>query len=410
MSRRVAHAARRPTGLRTSMARLLLSTLVPMLLCWSLLSAQLVSATTQHAAPNRQHVFATTAAAAAADDPGMPPSQPPDVEYRNIIDLISNSPKHMVLTRLLQRSRLIPVLNKLQEFDDDNVGLTALAPVDSAWPKVLQEHVFRTGTVTAQAGRTAMEVEADDAELDRTLADALVIGPTDNVNEALQDLLLYHILDHTWDDEGEKEQEQSDGALASGQAKAPGRSSGRALLTTLLRPHSHLRKENPFPLLENGQKVWYRKEEGVARFGWSFGDASVSRYASEVARAKCTRGVMVSLDGILTLPPSFGEFTPRGMWLDRAELTLPPRCQPLSSSCTLLFRTSSASSRAPSSSALAPFRRSQPFFRILPLSTSSSLRSRGAISRDLGRLRIKMTSASWHGILPLRTVSSIPRR
>jgi Fasciclin domain len=208
-------------------------------------------------------------------------------QYRNVIDELNASKEHLIFTRLLQRSRLVPIINRIQEFDDDGVGLTVLAPRDSAWPAEV-----RAAFDHLQAQQTPIGSD-DGNRLERELAKWLGIDLVDNVNEALQDLMLYHFVDRSIASE-------LDGLAGANNTTTK-------LLSTLQKSHAHMGRDRPRPLLDEGQKIrmWYNGS--ATSFGWSYAGGAVSQIASLVTVHNCTRGLVVSLDQVLRAPPTFGK-------------------------------------------------------------------------------------------------------
>lgn len=116
--------------------------------------------------------------------PSAPPwpitSYPDRVGTINILDLLSNSSDHRILVRLLQRSRLVPTINRLQH---RGTNLTFLAPIDSAWPVALQD---------------AFEDDDDNEKRQvAALASLLHTAESKYVYNDLANLLLYHIVNRS---------------------------------------------------------------------------------------------------------------------------------------------------------------------------------------------------------------------
>ena len=125
----------------------------------------------------------------------------------NLIDLLSQSPEHTILVRLLQRTRLIPTLNRLQEFDDGS-GLTLLAPTNDAFLRKRDEQVMqRQQTVGSDtASPTLWEYLLDEKQTDaQPLSSAAspciwhnsVCVAAGNVNAVARQHLLYHVINYT---------------------------------------------------------------------------------------------------------------------------------------------------------------------------------------------------------------------
>lgn len=93
----------------------------------------------------------------------------------SLVDLLSNSTQHTLLVRALQRARLIPLLNQLN-------GSTLFAPSDDAIKRAKQKESSPSTAIWSYA-------TADHDEPHR--------ATRDNLQLALRDTLLYHILNST---------------------------------------------------------------------------------------------------------------------------------------------------------------------------------------------------------------------
>ena len=182
---------------------------------------------------------------------------------RTVIDLLNASPNHTIFVRLLQRARLIPFINKIQEFDDDNVGLTVLAPEDKAWPVSLQAKVGSQDMLTLS---------------EEVLANALRIGPRGNVNEELAKLILYHFVDHS---------------IAHEMTSYKG---DKRLLATLSEIQGG----------REAQKIQMRSSNSSMAFGWAYADDRVQHLGRATGSiGRCEKGLLISLDRVLKRPESF---------------------------------------------------------------------------------------------------------
>ncbi len=123
----------------------------------------------------------------------------------NLIDLLSQSPEHTILVRLLQRTRLVPTLNRLQEFDDGR-GLTILAPTNDAFLRKKQEQVaVRESTLGAASDSpTFWQYLLDDEWQAENVASSSqciwnngVCVAASNVNAVARQHLLYHVFNYT---------------------------------------------------------------------------------------------------------------------------------------------------------------------------------------------------------------------
>lgn len=100
----------------------------------------------------------------------------------NPLDVLTSSPNHTIFVRLLQRTRLIPTLIRLVEFDDGS-GITILAPTDEAFRKEAEASQAH-GSLWSQA---LLNLDGSDDLLDSR----------DNIQAELRQHLLHHILNYT---------------------------------------------------------------------------------------------------------------------------------------------------------------------------------------------------------------------
>lgn len=118
----------------------------------------------------------------------------------NLIDLVAQSSQHSIFLRLLQRTRLIPTLNRLQEFDD-GTGLTMLAPTDDAFltKKDVERQALAQTESSGGIGFWEYLLSPDNVS-------SAAEGPVwhqnrliakDNINAVARQHLLYHILNYT---------------------------------------------------------------------------------------------------------------------------------------------------------------------------------------------------------------------
>lgn len=111
-----------------------------------------------------------------APDDSPPPPPPPDTT--RLVDVLSQSADHTLLLAAFQHARLIPLLNSLN-------GSTFFAPTNKA---------IRNERRTRVSPNSAASVWADVVDLAKG-----TLAPTehDNLQLALRDTLLYHLLNHT---------------------------------------------------------------------------------------------------------------------------------------------------------------------------------------------------------------------
>lgn len=196
----------------------------------------------------------------------------------NVLDLLAASPDHHVLMRLLQRTRLVPEINRLQ---NHGTNLTFLAPLDSAWPPPIQD-AFARDSVAEHTQQAALASFFNGTGLDPA-----------SVDSELADLLQYHIVNRS---------------LLS-QLLDPPASSGHHLESTLLVTHTGASEPGPdsTPLLTNNQQIFVNYTGNVT-FGWSYGRTSNSSGTVRTAEGQyglnCTKGVVVAVNRVLQRPPS----------------------------------------------------------------------------------------------------------
>lgn len=122
----------------------------------------------------------------------------------NLIDLLSQSPEHTILVRLLQRTRLIPTLNRLQEFDDGS-GLTLLAPTNDAFLRKRDDQISQRQNALGIAAEspTLWEYLIDDYQGTTDVSVSQCIWndgfclEASNVNAVARQHLLYHVMNYT---------------------------------------------------------------------------------------------------------------------------------------------------------------------------------------------------------------------
>jgi uncharacterized surface protein with fasciclin (FAS1) repeats len=109
-----------------------------------------------------------------------------------VIDILSSSPDHTVLIRLLQRCKLVPTLNMMR-------GVTLFAPTDEAW-----QRWARGDGADEDDDRDQKQVKMlinnlfhDELSYDNNTIDDDDSELADNVLTKTHQLLLYHILNYT---------------------------------------------------------------------------------------------------------------------------------------------------------------------------------------------------------------------
>lgn len=100
------------------------------------------------------------------------------------LDVLTSSPDHRIIVRLLQRTRLIPTLLRLIEFDDGS-GLTIFAPTDDALRAEAADEASET-SIWTRAMRLLRDEDADKQ-----------IEEANNIQEHLRQHLLHHMINYT---------------------------------------------------------------------------------------------------------------------------------------------------------------------------------------------------------------------
>lgn len=278
-----------------------------------------------------------------SSDPLTQPLDAPETpRIPNVLDVLVASPNHTILVRLLQRTRLIPTLMNLLEFGDGR-GLTIIAPTDEGIRRKEEseqktrldaqsksqtpftaEYVEAANTHAQSAWEWAMHLakQEDDNDEEDLIAplwehDQVRLG---NINAVIRQQLLYHMVNFTL-----PYNFTSDGVLQDSNTApslpAPGSAS---MITTLHRPSHRLLHEptrpGPVPqppslpphpgaedegglLAGEGQKLRIaRREKGQV---WLGTDAKGKGGAKAVMADRTSRsGLILSIDGVLDLPPS----------------------------------------------------------------------------------------------------------
>ncbi|EPQ32475.1 uncharacterized protein PFL1_00670 [Pseudozyma flocculosa PF-1] len=145
-------------------------------------------------------------------DPLQDPAPAPAPASVNLIDLLTSSNDHSILLRLLQRTRLIPTLNRLQQLDD-GAGITILAPTDEAFlRKRDQQHTDRLNSANQRTHAKGIwewlllhhydDQDDDILALDDSADVQWIwknddVSVRDNVNAVARQHLLYHVLNYT---------------------------------------------------------------------------------------------------------------------------------------------------------------------------------------------------------------------
>ncbi|CAO1631233.1 unnamed protein product [Sympodiomycopsis kandeliae] len=116
-------------------------------------------------------------------------------KFATPLDVLIASPHHRILTRLLQRTRLIPTLLRLIEFDDGS-GLTIVAPTDDALHA--QASSEDGGSGKGIWSRSIKLLQDSDRTLTWGLDSKDIAAPqADNIQEEVRQQLLHHILNFT---------------------------------------------------------------------------------------------------------------------------------------------------------------------------------------------------------------------
>ncbi|UZJ55029.1 hypothetical protein CBS101457_004349 [Exobasidium rhododendri] len=274
----------------------------------------------------KQHTHKDIITQDAPDTPRVP----------NLIDVLASLPEHTIFVRLLQRTRLLPTLMNLIEFGDGR-GLTIMAPTDDAISKkakMERERRLASRDFTPEytddlyQPQSAWEWAIYLAERDESTSDVDLIVPLwtdqdshlDNVNAVLRQQILYHMINYTLP------YNFTTGGLINTRSAPSLPSPGEAImLTTLHRPSRstldtptrpgpipHPPTSPPHPGAEDGggllagegQKVRIAMtEEGSVKIGTN--SKGLGGITVVNANYSSNSGVILSVDGILDLPPSF---------------------------------------------------------------------------------------------------------
>lgn len=97
----------------------------------------------------------------------------------NLIERLAVMPEHTTFVHLLQRTRLVPTLNELQE----KTNLTIFAPTNAAFEAEPELAALASGT-TVPSSESQLVFAGD-------------VSPSDNVGTAARQRLLYHVLNYT---------------------------------------------------------------------------------------------------------------------------------------------------------------------------------------------------------------------
>ena len=109
----------------------------------------------------------------------------------SLVDLLSASPQHSLLLSAFQRARLIPLLNRLN-------GSTFFAPTNDAISAERDREKKRGALEDAiWTFATGSDGATDEGEDDEGSYEGLRQPPRDNLQLALRDTLLYHLLNYT---------------------------------------------------------------------------------------------------------------------------------------------------------------------------------------------------------------------
>lgn len=250
----------------------------------------------------------------------------------NLVDLLAASPNHVIYVRLLQRTRLVPTLMNLLEYGDGR-GLTIIAPTDDAIKRRIESDrasriALLSASDSAEQGRSIWEwasiivEDGDESPSDDTQATLWIDGKMQlgNVNAVLRQQLLYHMVNYTlpyqFSPDGRINSSSENDRLSSGKVE---------MLSTLHRPSRRLLHEptrpGPIPhppstpphpgaeddgglLAAEGQKMRIATQ-GKEGDVWVGTDATGSGSVKIVgADASSSTGLLLSIDGIVDIPPS----------------------------------------------------------------------------------------------------------
>lgn len=204
-------------------------------------------------------------------------------DARNLIDVVSSHPELTRFVHLLQRTRMLPTLNRMQELSGPEGGMTIFAPNNAAFERAMQAN-----TNVSQFWR-----------------DAFAERPPDNVHAALRQQLWYHFLNYTLD-------AQQDGLVYHETLHFPSRK--RLQEPTRPGPVPQPPSEPPHPGAEDeggllggyGQLLRVLHKSREMRVGV---DEQGQNGCKVVAEDRSSaHGVVYVLDDILSLPPTLLAF------------------------------------------------------------------------------------------------------
>ncbi|KAL9937901.1 hypothetical protein V8E36_003446 [Tilletia maclaganii] len=159
----------------------------PMATAMLLLLAMVCLSMLSHAAAAAALISTDSSSSQQQQRPLLLPLDSTHASSFNLIDILAHSPQHTVFIRLLQRSRLLPTLNNLMLFGDPTRGITILAPTNQAFLNHPDHKQWAT-----LAG-----MRFDSLTLDEVEQDADDIDLNSNSNEILRQRLFYHVLNFT---------------------------------------------------------------------------------------------------------------------------------------------------------------------------------------------------------------------
>ncbi|WFD42517.1 hypothetical protein MPSI1_001162 [Malassezia psittaci] len=219
-------------------------------------------------------------------------------EPRNLVDAIAARADLTRFVHLLQRTRLIPTLNRMQELDYERTGVTLFAPSNAAF-----ERVMKSDTDEGAFWREAFSERIPD-----------------NIHSALRQRLWYHVLNYTLQDAKEPLTYHETMHYPSRKRLQESTRPGPIPQPPIEPPHPGA--EDTGGLLGGaGQLLRVYRKSNVFRIGTDTKGAGGVKVIDQDLSS--THGIVCVLDGILTLPPSLTELLQTNQQVSRLFAMLP---------------------------------------------------------------------------------------
>ncbi|PKI84087.1 hypothetical protein MVES1_002226 [Malassezia vespertilionis] len=206
----------------------------------------------------------------------------------NLIDMLSERKDLSTFTLLLQRTRLIPALNRIQELGCAHTGMTLFVPNNDAF-----EAATRGDTPDATFWQNVLHNTHD----------------VDNINVALRQLLWYHVLNYTLPERGPQMGIYETLHFPSRKRIIEPSHPGVLPQPPDVPPHPGAEDEGDL-LGRQGQFVRVRRAQMGSTQGMCVGVDSSGRGGAKVLRADRTSSssVLFTIDKVVPLPPTLEQF------------------------------------------------------------------------------------------------------